>query len=978
MMNRLGCLCIALLWIGPVQGIGFVYTGVGGGGRELLEMTAVEVEVDIRERVAVTRVDQIFTNHSDDVLEGIYEFALPSGAIITDLVLWIGEERVQGLIMEKETARRTYDAIVRRNIDPALIEQIDEEQFRLSIFPFPAQGSRRVELEYMQVLEARGGLISYRFPLAIEVEPAPVVGRFILRAGVRSQHAFEIVDNEVFQVITEISREDIFAAVVLFVDEQVATGHDFELTIAEMDEERRPTVLSYPPEDGELGYYALWLPSLSELSRAEPIPRSVVFVVDISSSMRGDKLASVKEALRGAVEALDENDLFNIVTFSNRATTFAVEPVPASTGNREEGMEFVRRQSALGGTNYEAALELAFGQLFPDGRRSHVIFLTDGFPTFGETDLPVLSQLAGEWAGEGARLFTIGVGEEIDRGFLRALAEENLGSSSFLRGEGDIEAELRALFDEFSRPIFLLDDLSFGGMEVYDLFPRSSELLAAGQEFFQVGRYAQGGTFILELDGRVEDRQLALEYPLAFAEGEPGGANEMEDATLFFDEFDGSQAGAWSKAPDTGGAWVLDEQKGVYEVHGVDGISRAHRGVDARTYTIEVRLRFFGWQGKVICGMADRRENFRFDLIAGSGVRLQTGSGLFSLPFGIVAGVWYDVRVEVGIDAVNTYVNGVPLHQGISLGNLVPDGVIGIGSYGSTHHAEFDYVRVLEGVEEGYQPARLDPVARLWAHQKVRALEAEIDRYGAQQEVLDDILDLGLAYRLVTSRTSLFAPDEGAVVNPELVAGEGQTGGRDLGENLGGGGNEDLGPGSSQDERDDVSWSASAVEDSVVVEEWLGKRFYRSTDIWVDVDFEPGMELRDYGEKGGQPAVLENFARLGEHLIVVLDGVAYEVVAGILESLPVLDQNAPNPFNATTAIRFWLPAGMAGGAVSLEIFNLAGQRVRSWSVGGMQVGDNRFVWDGRDESGREMGSGVYVYRLRVGEAALSRRMVLVR
>ena len=72
MMNRLGCLCIALLWIGPVQGIGFVYTGVGGGGRELLEMSSVEVEVDIRERVAVTRVDQIFTNRSDAELEGIY------------------------------------------------------------------------------------------------------------------------------------------------------------------------------------------------------------------------------------------------------------------------------------------------------------------------------------------------------------------------------------------------------------------------------------------------------------------------------------------------------------------------------------------------------------------------------------------------------------------------------------------------------------------------------------------------------------------------------------------------------------------------------------------------------------------------------------------------------------------------------------------------------------------------------------------
>jgi hypothetical protein len=828
-----------------------------------------------------------------------------------------------------------------------------------------------VELEYMQVLEARGGLISYRFPLAIEAEPAPVVGRLILRAGVRSQHAFEIGANEVFQSITEITRTDDSAADILFVDEQIATGHDFELTITEVGEERSPTVLSYPPEDGELGYYALWLPSLSELSRAEPIPRSVVFVVDISSSMRGDKLASVKEALSGAIEALDENDLFNIVTFSNKATTFAVEPVPASAENRAEGMEFVRRQSALGGTNYEAALELAFAQHFLDGQLSHVIFLTDGFPTFGETDLPVLSQLVGEWAGEGARLFTIGVGEEIDRGFLRALAEENLGSSSFLRGEGDIEAELRALFDEFSRPIFLLDGLSFGGMEVYDLFPQSSELLAAGQEFFQVGRYAQGGDFTLGLDGRVKDRQLALEYPLSFAEMDPGGLEKVEDVPLLFDDFDGSQAGSWTKSPGTDGVWILDDQKGIYQVHGVDGVARAHRGVEARTYTIEVRMRFFGWQGKVVCGTADRQENFRLDLIDGSGVRLQTASGLFSLPFGIAAGVWYDIRIEVGIDAVSTYVNGVRLHHMIPLGDLAPDGQIGIGSYGPTHHAEFDYVRVLEGVDESFQPVHLEPVARLWAHQKVQALEAEIDRYGMQQEVLDDILDLGLTYRLVTSRTSLFAPDEGAVINPELVSRSGQDGGGDADWSTGDGGGE-------RDDEGDTRGAASAVEDSVVVEEWLGKRFYQSTGIWVDADFEPGMELRDYGERGGQPAALEDFARLGEHLIVVLNGVAYEVMPGVLAALPVLDQNAPNPFNATTEIRCWLPAGMVGNALDLEIFNLAGQRVRSWiSVEGF-AGENRFTWDGRDENGREMGSGVYIYRLRVGGTALSRRMVLVR
>ena len=197
---------VVLLWPLPAAAIGYVYSGVGGGGREVLELTSVVVETDIRDRVAVTHMDQVFTNHSDDVLEGIYEFALPRGAIITDLALWIGKNRVQGIIMEKEQARRTYDDIVGRNIDPALIEQIDADHFRLSIFPFPEGGSRRVELEYTEVLEARGGVMRYRFPLAAETDQEMTMRSFVLRAQVHCQHAVEVGTDGLFETITSIEQ----------------------------------------------------------------------------------------------------------------------------------------------------------------------------------------------------------------------------------------------------------------------------------------------------------------------------------------------------------------------------------------------------------------------------------------------------------------------------------------------------------------------------------------------------------------------------------------------------------------------------------------------------------------------------------------------------------------------------------------------------------------------------------------------------
>ncbi len=88
-----------------------------------------------------------------------------------------------------------------------------------------------------------------------------------------------------------------------------------------------------------------------------------------------------------------------------------------------------------------------------------------------------------------------------------------------------------------------------------------------------------------------------------------------------------------------------------------------------------------------------------------------------------------------------------------------------------------------------------------------------------------------------------------------------------------------------------------------------------------------------------------------------------------------LSQNAPNPFNPTTRIQFALPEA---GNVHLTIHNTAGQVVRVLADGYNVAGRQSVVWDGRDESGHEVASGVYFYRLATSTNTMTRRMVLVR
>lgn len=97
---------------------------------------------------------------------------------------------------------------------------------------------------------------------------------------------------------------------------------------------------------------------------------------------------------------------------------------------------------------------------------------------------------------------------------------------------------------------------------------------------------------------------------------------------------------------------------------------------------------------------------------------------------------------------------------------------------------------------------------------------------------------------------------------------------------------------------------------------------------------------------------------------------------GLLPQAFTLAQNYPNPFNSATVIRFALSQD---GAVALAVYNAAGQKVAVLVQGLREAGEYAITWDGRDEHGNPLASGVYLYRLEAGESQVrARHLVLLR
>jgi hypothetical protein len=95
-----------------------------------------------------------------------------------------------------------------------------------------------------------------------------------------------------------------------------------------------------------------------------------------------------------------------------------------------------------------------------------------------------------------------------------------------------------------------------------------------------------------------------------------------------------------------------------------------------------------------------------------------------------------------------------------------------------------------------------------------------------------------------------------------------------------------------------------------------------------------------------------------------------------------LGQNYPNPFNPSTAIPFRTGSLEQGAGrpvhTTLTIYNILGKKVKTLVDDKREPGNYQVIWDGKDEVGKEVASGIYFYRLKVGENSISKRMVLLR
>lgn len=484
-----------------------------GGFGGLLEVIDHEARVTIHNGIAVTHVEQRFRNTEDRVVEALYVFPVPNGASVANFSMWIDGVEMVGEVVEKQRARRIYDSYKQTRRDPGLLEQTDFKTFEMRIFPIPARGEQRVSLSYYQELACDHDWATYVYPLATSPRPGLVEhtkGRFAISFEVLSDSKIERLESPshgVDFVIADHSPNYWQASLE-------ATGGDLGRDVVLAYRVAKPRtgvdiITSRPP--GEDGYFALTLTAGADLERPEQ-GADYVFVLDVSGSMAAaGKLGMSRQSVDAFVAALAPEDRFEVITFNVRPTLLFDRLTPAGAEAQARARDFLASQEGRGGTHLRPAMAAAYAYGEAD-RTLNVVVLSDGMTE--QSERAELMQLIRSRPAN-ARVFCVGVGNDVERPLLTRIAETAGGFAAFVSQQDDFGRQAAAFRRKVARPSATDVRLTFAGVEVYDVEPQVLPNLYHGLPLRVYGRFKGEGEARVAMTASVRGRDFRRDFDLA-------------------------------------------------------------------------------------------------------------------------------------------------------------------------------------------------------------------------------------------------------------------------------------------------------------------------------------------------------------------------------------------------------------------------------------------------------------------------------
>ena len=498
-----------------------------------LPVKSIKLDTKIANQVATTHVEQVFRNDTPYTLEGTYFFPIPEGASISEFAIWENGKKLVGEVRSREQARQIYDAIVRRQRDPGLLEYAGQNLLQASIFPIPPNSDKKLELTYTQVLKADSGTVAYRYPLGtghnLWRQGPIMIDRPVPPSGVRRKmpdQQFGTISGTI-EIEARNSMRNIYSpshsidiknitersAKVSF--ETSGSNKDLELFYTVSDDDFGLSLITYR-ETGKDGYFMLQLSPKADIRESEIASKDIVFVIDTSGSMADEgKMDKARAGLLFGIKGLRAGDRFNVINFAGEEHLMEKGLIKADDAGKKRGLAFVGALRPSGGTNINDALRAGLRQFDSSDRPKMMVFMTDGLPTVGVLNVDGILKNAAAIKVPGLHLFNFGVGYDVNTRLLDKLAAENSGVADYIQPKEDIEVKVSKFFAKVNSPVMTGIELDMGGVQADLVYPRNITDLFRGDQITIIGRYKNDNSLnnaVIKLTGTFAGKRQTFTY----------------------------------------------------------------------------------------------------------------------------------------------------------------------------------------------------------------------------------------------------------------------------------------------------------------------------------------------------------------------------------------------------------------------------------------------------------------------------------
>jgi Ca-activated chloride channel family protein len=494
-----------------------------------LAMLNHHVSIAIEDQVAITNIEQTFRNHTDRELEATYVFPVPKGASVRKFTMWVNGKEIPGEVVEAANARKIYTSIVQRTLDPGLLEYIGNDLVQVKVFPIPRKGDQKIKISYTSVAQSDHGLIGYVYPLKTDGKSLTTLEKFTIKVDIKSQHPLQNIYSPSHAIT--MTRPNDKQATVSFEKDEAALDRDFQLFYTAGTKDVGLTSLAHRPTGANPGYFMMLVSPRAELSKTQQVPRDIVLVLDTSGSMRGKRMTQARNALKYCLSNLEKHDRFAVINFATTVNKYTEKLLPANTDQITEAKKWVDGLEATGGTAIDDALKTALDFRSSDeGRTFTIVFFTDGRPTIGETNTDKIMKNVEAKNTANTRIFTFGVGDDVNASFLDALAEKSRALSSYVREFEEIEAKVTSLYAKISNPVLTNLKLEVSSnIKLAEVYPPQLPDLFHGSQLVILGRYTGDGKAKVTLTGKVGMESREFVYESSFADKTADDKNFVED-----------------------------------------------------------------------------------------------------------------------------------------------------------------------------------------------------------------------------------------------------------------------------------------------------------------------------------------------------------------------------------------------------------------------------------------------------------------